>query len=241
MKNKTDKYILNTIIFLIAIFYAIKFAAPATLRLYITTGMGDCRKLPILCISPEIEISNPKINEKYIAGLQKYTFSDIEVSMPKEFAVVKEGTTKIYYKKRYGQKEAHPIAYLIHENPNFFINLFPQLLKQGVRNDYEFLNRTMYSRLKNINNLTDTFFTIMKAIFIPDLGNRNNIKMLKFACLGKKGFINYALDLSGNYFDCNIINSDGDFFKIYIKDKDAMLDLDKVLAIVSTLKAKGEG
>jgi len=41
-----------------------------------------------------------------------------------------------------------------------------------------------------------------------------------------------------NYFDCNIINNAGDFFKIYIKDKGASLDLDKVVAIISTAESK---
>lgn len=86
--------------------------------------------------------------------------------------------------------------------------------------------------------------------------------MTQFRLNGKRGFINYNLgDQSGiasspqpaasvakqsprndgqglyapvNYFDCNIIDDQGGFFKIYIKDDGARLDLNRVLAIIST-------
>jgi len=76
----------------------------------------------------------------------------------------------------------------------------------------------------------------MKSLFTPDLGDEKNVKMVKFAIGNKKGFISYNLAPAGNYFDCNIINNRGDFFKVYIKDRAAVLDLKNVLAIISTLE-----
>jgi hypothetical protein len=75
----------------------------------------------------------------------------------------------------------------------------------------------------------------MKGIFTPDLGNQKDVKMAQFTVLDKRGFINYNLTGPDHYFDCNIFNTNQDFFKIYIKDKGASLDLDKVLTIISTV------
>jgi hypothetical protein len=159
----------------------------------------------------------------------------MEIYLPKGFTVVKEKITKVYYKKKRRQEEK-PAIYLLHEKPDFFVNLFPWIAKQGVYSDYVFLGRTMYAKLKNIENLTNAFFVIMKSIFTPNLGDQKNIKMVAFAFGEKKGFINYNLTPVANYFDCNIIVNQGDFFKVYIKDKDAKLDLSKVLAIACTVK-----
>jgi len=61
----------------------------------------------------------------------------------------------------------------------------------------------------------------MKGIFTPDLGRQENVKMAQFKVASKRGFINYNLGQPDNYFDCNVFNEKGVFFKIYIKDKGA--------------------
>ena len=125
---------------------------------------------------------------------------------------------------------------MLYQEPNFFVNLFSPLRKDGVTDNYEFLKRTMHANVNNIKNINSAFFVIMKGIFIPDLGDQRNVRMAKFTVECKKGFINYSLAESGNYFDCNIIEEDGSFFKVYIKDKGAKLDLAKVLAIIAETK-----
>ena len=114
----------------------------------------------------------------------------------------------------------------------------------------------MYAGIKGITNFTDLFFIIIKGIFTPDLGDQKGVLMTQFRMSGKRGFINYNLSgqdkiaLSApaalprndghklyapvNYFDCNIIDDQDGFFKIYIKDAGARLDLNRVLAIIST-------
>ena len=92
----------------------------------------------------------------------------------------------------------------------------------------------MLANLDKIDSVTDAFFVIMKGIFTPDLGDQANVKMVEFAIGGKKGFINY--NIFNTAFDCNVISERGDFFKVYIKDKEATLNLSKVLAIVSTIR-----
>ena len=63
--------------------------------------------------------------------------------------------------------------------------------------------------------------------------------MADFTLSDKKGFINYNLSEKDSYFDCNVFNQQGYYFKIYIKDMGARLDLDKVLMFISTVnKAK---
>ena len=234
MKKKKNwgKYIATAIFLILAVLFIAKFGGPSILRLYVETGIGTCHKIPILCMVPEEEINNPLINKDYILGLLTYRFPKMTISVPKGFTVSQERIKKVYYKKKHKGNAA--IIYLLYEEPNFFVNLFPQLKKQGIGGDYEFIRRTMSAKLTDIKNITDTFFVIMKSIFTPDVGNQSNLKMAQFTMPGKKGFINYNISKTDNYFDCNVIDDEGDFFKIYIKDKGATLDLSKVLAIIST-------
>lgn len=234
MKDKTLKFVTITVVLIISIAFIAKFGGPAILQAYIYTGIGNCKKIPILCLAPEREITSPKINKEYVGQLVPYVFKDIAISLPKGFIVVKGEIQKVYYKK-WRQSDKGSAVYLLYEKPDFFVSLFPQLVRRGIKNDYDFITRTMYATVGKINNLTDTFFIIMKSIFTPNLGDQRNVTMIKFTSDNKKGFINYNLRPRDNYFDCNVINNQGDFFKIYIKDKGAQLDLDKVFAIISTV------
>ena len=233
-KKKISRYVSLTIIFSLAILFVAKFAGQSILRLYIEVGIGTCQQIPVLCMAPTAGIANPDINKEYIAGLLPYRFPKIEISLPRGFTVVQETIKKVYYKK-WKRRHAGAVIYLLHEEPDFFINLFPQLKKQGIVNDYEFIRHTMHAKINEVKDLNDAFFVIMKGIFTPDLGEQKNVKMAYVALADKRGFINYNLAKPDNYFDCNIINSKGDFFKIYIKDKGARLDLDKLFAIISTV------
>jgi hypothetical protein len=75
----------------------------------------------------------------------------------------------------------------------------------------------------------------MKGIFTPDIGDQAAVKMIKFKLDNLSGFINYNLSAKGNFFDCNIFSKDGDFYKVYIKDYQGILDLNKVIVIISTV------
>jgi hypothetical protein len=240
-KNKRlAKYISIAVVFLFAILFVAKFAGPSILRLYIESGIGSCQKIPILCLAPEGEaIINPDINKEYMAELLPYKFPKMEIAVPRGFSVVQQRIKKVYYKRK-KFKDSGAIVYVLSEPPGFFVNLFPQLKNQGVKDDYEFIKRTMYAKLKEIENPTDAFFAIMKGVFTPDLGNENKVIMTQFRISDKKGFINYNLTQPDNYFDCNVIDNEGGFFKIYIKDKGANLDLNKVMAIISTLNKRSE-
>jgi len=221
-----------TIIFLFTLGFVAKMAGPSFIRLYVETGIGNCKKIPILCMSPTEKIIHPHINRQYLQESIQYKFPRITISIPKGFSVVEEMVKKVYYKKmkRYNSGATF---YLLYEEPDFFINLFPHLKKQGVSSDYEFIRRTMSADFNKIKNLTDAFFVIMKGIFIPDLGDEEKIVMAQFIVADKRGFLNYTLGETYNFFDCNIINRKGDFFKIYIKDIGAKLDLDQVFTIIA--------
>jgi hypothetical protein len=239
MRNKRRerlfKYLSLALALILASVFVIKFGGPGILRLYVSSGMGDCRSSPVLCVRPEAEIADPLINETYLEGLLKYKLPQMEISLPKEFKVVKERVTKVYYKKR-REKNTGSVAYLLQEDQDFFITVFPQVKKSGIKNDYDFISRIMYSRSADIKNLTDAFFVIMKGVFTPDIGKKSNIKITKFTIADKKGFITYSLDPAGNYFDCNMVTGQGDFFKVYLRDKSASLDMDKLVAIISSIK-----
>ena len=157
------------------------------------------------------------------------------VFLPKEFTVVKEKITKVYYKRK-KRTSSDAIFYLLYEPPDFFINLFPELKNRGIDDDYGIIYRTMNARLSEVKTLNDAFFLIMKGLFIPDLGDQKKVKMTTFVMRDKKGFISYNLNQKGNLFDCNIFDKEKNLFKIYIKDKRAALSLEKVFTIISTVK-----
>lgn len=228
-----SRFIAVSIAFISGILFVAKFAGPSFLRLYIESGIGTCQKIPILCMSPEGKIY-AYINKGYIPELLPYRFPKMEIYLPAGVTAVEQEISRVYKKDKYYRKGR--AVYLLYKEPNFFINLFPRVKKQKIFDDYEFIKRIMYVQIKDIKDFDDAFFVIMKGIFSPDLGNQNNVKMAEFRIGDKRGFINYNLSKPDYYFDCNVINGKEGFFKIYIRDKGGSLDLDKVLAIISTVK-----
>jgi len=95
----------------------------------------------------------------------------------------------------------------------------------------------MYANLNKVNNITDAFFVIMKSVFTPDIGSQNISRVIKFKLGEKRGFVSYSMAKPNNFFDCNVLDPQGNFFKVYIKDTGGRLDLNNVFAIISTLKA----
>jgi hypothetical protein len=77
---------------------------------------------------------------------------------------------------------------------------------------------------------------IMKSIFTPDMGDQKNLVITKVDFLHMRGFLTYNLSRGGNYFDCNMLDTENNFYKVYIKDKKAQVSLEQALAIISTLK-----
>lgn len=237
MKNKTLKIIITAIFILLALAFVAKLAGPRILKMYIETGIGDCRKIPILCMRPTEKINTTVVNKKYVDELLTYDFPKIIISVPKGFAVVNQLIKKPYYKK-WKRKNNDSVVYILRQEPSFFPDLYPQIKKLGLKDNYEFIRRTMFTSENDIKNLADAFFVIMKSILIPDLGDQTKAKMENFAVGDMKGFINYNITGADRYFNCDAFDSKGNFFAIYIKDKGATLNLDKVLAIVSTVKAR---
>jgi hypothetical protein len=224
------------IVFLLAVLYAVKVGGPAILQAYIKFGIGDCRKIPILCMQPSSELIYPELDKAYLKTLLPYELKELAIRAPKGFDVVRGRITKEYYKrKRKEQRHSGPTIYMLYEKPGFFLSLFPQLKEKGIKNNLDFVQRVMYTRAEEARDLTDVFFVVMKSIFTPDIGDQNTAEMLEFIMAGKEGFLNYNLTNEGNYFDCNIVSDNDDFFKVYIKDKNSSLDLNKALAIISTL------
>jgi hypothetical protein len=247
MKKKAVKYLYITVVLFFLVLFVAKFGKQAILKAYIEAGIGNCVKIPILCIVPEEEAIISETDKDYISGLLPYSFParqlpyvlpKMKVSVPKGFTVIRGAVTKVYYKKRKYNSET-PTVYLLYQKPEFFINLFPQLKKLGIKNNYDFVSRTMNARFTSIDGITDTFFVIMKSIFTPDIGDQRNVKIARFHAADKKGFITYNLGITENYFDCDVIGDNDAFYKLYIKDMDQKLDLGKVVAIVSTLKVSG--
>lgn len=235
MKDKVLKTVFFSAAFLLAVLFLLKFALAPALRTYIEIGIGNCRKIPIFCMAPEDNITAYQADKSCLSQLLPYTFPKLSLSMPKGFSVIQQRVKKVYYKK-HKRNDRDSVAYVLYEQPGFFPALFPQLARIGVKDNYEFLRRTMHARISRIENIQDAFFVIMKGIFTPDIGEQSAAKMQQFLVEDKKVFLNYNLAKGGNYFDCNVIDSEGGFFKLYIKDKNAALGLNEVLAVISTLK-----
>ena len=229
------KYLSIVLLLVLSILFLLTFGKAAVLITYIEFGVGSCEKIPVLCMAPEKTIVTYSRDQKYARELLSYNSPKIKMGVPEGFTVVEEKIKKVYYKKN-KRLDSGSMIYLLYQEPYFFINLFPQLKNRGIRDDYDFISRTMNAKIKNIKTLTDAFFVIMKGIFIPDLGDQKRLKMEQFQIGGKKVFINYTLANPGNYFDCNVFDKTNGFFKVYIKDRQARLDLEKALAVIWTLE-----
>jgi hypothetical protein len=233
MKAKTLKFVSSVGAFIIALAFLAKFGGPTVLRAYIYTGVGSCKSIPIICQAPQVKINNPGVDKEYAAQLVPYAFEGLSIRAPRGLDVRKGEVKKGYYKKLRYRKEGS--MYLLRQKPDFFVQLFPRFSKGVIQNDYDFVRRTMSARVDSIKDVTDTFFVIMKTIFTPYLGDQANLVMLEFANGSRRGFINYNLGRKENYFDCNIIDDQEGFFKVYIRDEGARLNLKKVFTIISTL------
>jgi len=239
MKNTTKTIILFAVVLLVGILFLAKFATPALLKTYVEMGMGGptAYKQPVFSVVASEEIIDFPVDQAYIQELLPYKYPDMEVLLPKKFSVTKHTKTKYYYKRR-AIKDRNAAIYLLCKNPDFFVGLFPQVKKIGIDNNGEFISKVLNAKTQDINAIQDAFFSIMKSIFTPDMGNQENLKIIKFILGDKKGFVTYNLTPEANYFDCNFTDKDGYYLKIYIKDKPASLDLSKILAIISTAKSK---
>ncbi|MFH1199204.1 MAG: hypothetical protein V1650_03495 [Candidatus Omnitrophota bacterium] len=236
MKEYLKKNIVKIIILAIAILFVAKFAGLRLLQVYVESGVGTCAKIPILCMAPsEIIIIDPPIDDTYKNELIIHNLSKMKVGLPEGFAVTQELIKRPYYKK-FKKKDKGAIAYVLYNAPGFLPRLFSSIAKQGIDNNYDFFQYIMYANLNRMNNITDAFFVILKGIFTPNLENQLNVKMAKFTMGDRKGFLNYNLNRTENYFDCNIFDPDGSYFKLYIKDRIGVLDLTKVFTIISTVK-----
>jgi hypothetical protein len=234
VSKRFAKNLTRAILLIIAITFVIKFAGPNILRQYISYGVGDCKTTPILCMQPEEKTFTPQIDPEYLNTLIPHTFPKMSISVPKGFTLIQELIKKQYYKKRHPNNKA--VIHLLIQEPGAFIKLYPDVQKQGVKDNYEFIRRLTYANFASVENITDAFFLIMKSIFTPDIGNQSTAKMIKFQFSDLKGFINYSMAKPDNYFDCNVSDAAGNFYKVYIKDIGARLDLNNVFAIISTLK-----
>lgn len=235
LAKRIIQYLTAILILCLSIAFVIKFGGSNILRQYVTYGIGDCKSIPILCMQPEGKIFKPQVDKEYLATLIPQNFPKMSISVPKGFNLVQELIKKPYYKKRHTNHKA--VIYLLFQEPEEFIKLYPDVRKEGVKDNYEFIHRLNYANLNQISNITSAFFVIMKSVFTPDIGNQSTAKMIEFELNDLKGFINYSMAKPDNYFDCNVLDPRGEFFKVYIKDIGAHLDLNNVFAIISTLKS----
>lgn len=234
-KSKRWSVIFTRVILIIAaLAFVIKFAGPNLLRQYISFGIGDCKSSPVLCRQPEEKVFTPTIDQEYRQTLIPHVFPKVSLSAPKGFALVQELIKKPYYKKRQAKHKA--VIYLLIQEPQAFIKLYPDVQKVGVNDNAEFIRRLESADLSKVESISDAFFLIMKSVFTPDIGNQSTAKMITFKLDSLNGYINYSMSRPNNYFDCNVLDADGNFFKLYIKDIGAQLDLNNVFAIISTLK-----
>ncbi len=217
-----------------AVFFAAWAGGSHILRWYVSVGIGSCDTIPILCMTPQQALSGEEADPAYRSSLIQYRFPKLSIALPKGFTVVQETIKKVYYKK-HRRLDKGSTVYLLYEPPGFFINLFPQVRREGIRDNYEFIRRLMYASFARIQNVRDAFFVVIKSIFIPDLGDQKEVKMVVLSLGKKRGFLNYNLAKEGNYFECNLVDEKDNFFKVYIKDKGRELDLRKVLTILNSL------
>jgi len=239
-KDRFIKYSLVVFIMIGAGYLAAKVSGPVLLKVYVGFGIGDCKNVPILCVFTSENIVNPYIDEGYVRTLKRQDIGNVKVSVPSGISTKYEEIKRFNYRKGRKVNDRLTISgssmFIFCKSKNFFTGLFPQLKEIGISSDLDFISRVMSGNFEHMNNLTDAFFVIMKGIFTPDLGDQKSAKIIRFSSLGKNGFISYNQTPQGNYYDCNVVDEQGIFFKLYMRDKRKKLDLDKVFAIMSTVK-----
>jgi len=236
MKNRLMKWFWIFVVLSALIAFVLKFGLPQLLRSYIQIGIGDCSKIPILCMEPQETQMAITTDKNCVLEFIPHEFPKTKICVPKGFKVVQELIAQPYYKKK-KLRNGEPVIYLLHQPAGFFSKLFPQVKAFGINTNYEFMRSLMHARESNINSIEDAFFVILKSIFTPDLGDQRAVKMIQFRFEEGDYFVNYNLSGPVNFFDCSIINKEGEFFKIYIKDTRKELDLNKVFSIISTISA----
>ncbi|HNX81598.1 MAG TPA: hypothetical protein PKL77_05570 [Candidatus Omnitrophota bacterium] len=222
----------------LAVAYIAYFAGPRLLKMYVHAGIGFIHRQPIFGMKPS-EVPVPlEVDEDYLAELKPYEFSDVSVSLPKEFRVVQGSEEKSYYKKR-PWKTMGAVVYLLYQPPHYFVDSFPDIKQQGITDDYTFVKKTMQSDADFIHTVTDAFFVVMKSLFTPDLGNQKNLSMISFEGRGKRGFISFNLGETEYAYVCDIFDSQNNYFKIFLRDKSRKMDLKKMFTIISTIRKTG--
>jgi len=234
MKNKLKNWLVFFCVLTAGVAFVVKFGLPQLLRAYIQIGIGDCAKIPILCMVPQDTQITFTIDKDYAQSLLPVKFPNTKIRVPRGFKVVQELVAKPYYKKKKSRSQ-EAVIYIIHQPPGFFIKLFPQVKKIGIQTNDEFMRILMHSRQSHITSVDDAFFVILKSIFTPDLGDQRYVKMIQFKWEERDYLINYNLSGKVYFFDCTILPKEGDFFKVYVKDVNATLDLNKVFTILSTV------
>jgi len=219
----------------LSLLYVIKQGGPEILKLYVESGIGNCRDIPIMCVSPEDRFYQNSLDPVYIENLHECNLEQIRIQAPDGFKIVKQKIVIRYYKKKKDISNGSTI-YIVQKPVGFFVNLFSEIAQGDVKNDYDFVSRVMNAKINKIGNLKDAFFVIMKGIFTPDLGDQASVKIVKVKVGKMNGFISYNYEPQANYFDCNLIEEGGGYYKVYIKDKAKKLDLDKVVSIISTIR-----
>jgi len=235
LRYRLLKYFLIALFLSLGLFYAIKQGGPATLKLYIESGIGNCKNIPILCVAPEDNFYQARIDDEFIASLHEYDLDQIHIHTPEGFKVVKQKIVIRYYKKKKDRTRGSAI-YIVQKPEDFFVTIFSDIIKGSISNDYDFVSRVMNAKINSIVNLKDAFFVIMKGIFTPDLGDQASVKIVKVKIGKMNGFISYNYETLANYFDCNLLEDGGGYYKVYIKDKAKNLDLDKVVSMLSTMR-----
>lgn len=232
-KNTLKKYAGIAVILVLAIFIIAKLAGGEILKLYVKAGVGDCKEVPFLCMAPGEATLVMQPDKIFESELIPHKFPEVSIRTPRGFSVVQQTIKRVYYKRK-KNKQFTTVIYVLGKRANFFLDLYPQVKKDGVNSDYEFINRLMSANVEKIKNLYDAFFVIMKGIFTPDLGNPQSVTMVRFSIENIKGFCNYNLEAKKHYFDFNMFDNLGNFYKVYIKDEEGLLDLNKAMTVAST-------
>jgi len=99
------------------------------LQLYIETGIATAAKFHIMH-APQEKVISIDIEKEDIIELHPYKFPALEISIPDGFTVVQEAIKKVYYKKR-RPRDKEAIIYVLRQERDFFVGLFPQLRSRG--------------------------------------------------------------------------------------------------------------
>lgn len=213
-------------------------ATPRIAKWYINKHVPDNLLLNII---PSEELNNI-INHDYLTSLQRHQFNTIEICLPAEFNVTRDKKQSVSLKRMSGDNLTGFIL-LSYHGPRYFLpsdkydkKTLNKLEKIGIKDDYDYFTKVVYSTKKEIKRQIDMVFIMIKDMYFAPFLDKKNCKIYKYANKNQRGYILANVTASKTDYGCYIFDQENNYFDMTVRTMEPVLSLEDVCTILSTLK-----